>query len=110
MASFSSCISVSRRCFSFSRCVVLLSSPFRLLLPNGSLLLPRCISPAPPSLIIEVLAPPGPAMPGLGAGLLPASGLGLRKYSAIAARCSLVVAATSHSTRKNAIIAVTKSA
>lgn len=68
------------------------------------------MSAVPPSLIIEVLAPPGPFMPGEGAGDLPDSGLGLRKYSEIAARCSLVVAAISHSTRKKAIIAVTKSA
>ena len=68
------------------------------------------MSVAPPSLIIEVLAPPGPAMPGAGVELLPASGLGLRKYSEIAARSGLLVAAISHSTRKKAIIAVTKSA
>lgn len=68
------------------------------------------MSAVPPSLIIEVLAPPGPFMPGEGAIDLPDSGLGLRKYSEIAARCSLVVAAISHSTRKKAIIAVTKSA
>src|SRR5690606_14026273 len=52
----------------------------------------------------------GPAMPGDGVLLLPDSGLGLRKYSEIAARSGLLVEATSHSTRKNAIIAVTKSA
>ncbi|MNN80905.1 hypothetical protein D3C81_1976710 [compost metagenome] len=61
-------------------------------------------------MIIEVLAPPGPAMPGAGVLLAPLSGLGLRKYSEIAARSGLVVAASSHITMKNAIIAVTKSA
>ena len=57
-----------------------------------------------------VMAPPGPAGPGAGEKLLPLSGLGLRKYSEIAARSLLVVAPISHITRKNAIIAVTKSA
>ena len=45
-----------------------------------------------------------------GVALLPDSGLGLRKYSEMAARSGLLVAAISHSTRKKAIIAVTKSA
>ncbi|MNM83239.1 hypothetical protein D3C81_952930 [compost metagenome] len=74
------------------------------------MLLPRETSVAPPSLIIEVLAPPGPAMPGAGVALEPTSGLGLRKYSEMAARSGLLVLAISHSTRKKAIIAVTKSA
>ncbi len=77
---------------------------------KGSLLLPREMSVAPPNLIIEVLAPPGPAMPGAGVAFCPLSGLGLRKYSEMAARSFLLVVAISHSTRKNAIIAVTKSA
>lgn len=49
-------------------------------------------------------------MPGAGVAFCPLSGLGLRKYSEIAARSFLLVVAISHSTRKKAIIAVTKSA
>lgn len=109
MASSSSRFSASSCCCSRSRsvCGIGLAVCWDW---NGSLLLPREMSVAPPSLIIEVLAPPGPAMPGAGVELCPTSGLGLRKYSEMAARSGLVVAAISHSTRKNAIIAVTKSA
>jgi hypothetical protein len=57
-----------------------------------------------------VLAPPGPAWPGAALTLSPCSMLGFLKYWNSAARCSLVTAVTSHITRKNAIIAVTKSA
>ena len=57
-----------------------------------------------------VLAPPGPLTPLAGLTDLPSSMLGFLKYSNIAARCSLVTEATSHITRKKAIIAVTKSA
>ncbi len=42
--------------------------------------------------------------------LWPACMLGFLKYSAIAPFCTFVVVPTSHMTRKNAIIAVTKSA
>ena len=57
-----------------------------------------------------VLAPPGPIWPGAGLTLLPVSMLGFLKYSKMAARLSFETAVTSHITRKNAIMAVTKSA
>ncbi len=111
MASCSACISVSRRCFSCAFCCSSEGCGFS---PgdfsNGMSLAPFGRSIVPPSLIIDVLAPPGPLGPGAGEKLLPLSGLGLRKYSEIAARSLLVVAPTSHITMKNAIIAVTKSA
>ena len=65
---------------------------------------------APPSLIIESLAPPGPSLPGGATVAVPKVALGLRKYSAMAAFCSRVPTPMIHITRKNAIIAVTKSA
>ena len=107
MASSSSCFSSSSRRFSRSRSSAVTDFCW---FWNGSELLPREMSVAPPSLIIEVLAPPGPAMPGDGVLLLPSSVLGLRKYSEMAARSGLLVVASSHITRKKAIIAVTKSA
>ncbi len=109
IASCSSCFSASRRWRSRSRSSTGVGTD-SCRFWKGSLLLPRETSVAPPSLIIEVLAPPGPAMPGAGVLLVPLKGLGLRKYSEIAARSGLLVAAISHSTRKKAIIAVTKSA
>src|SRR4029079_4503952 len=65
----------------------------------------------PPSLIMLVLAPPGPwTGVGAGTGLEPWMSDGLLKYSEIAPRCSSVVDSLSHMSRKNAIIAVAKSA
>src|SRR6185503_13442621 len=70
-----------------------------------------CSSMPPPSLIMLVLAPPGPWIgDGEGTGLAPWMSDGLLKYSEIAPRCSSVVASISHIRRKNAIIAVAKSA
>src|SRR5687768_8993851 len=58
-----------------------------------------------------VLAPPGPCMAvGDGAVLVPGTAEGLLKYSEIAPFCSSVVEPISHISRKNAIIAVAKSA
>ena len=58
-----------------------------------------------------VLAPPGPWIgEGEGTGLAPCTSEGLLKYSEIAPFCSSVVAPISHISRKNAIIAVAKSA
>ena len=58
-----------------------------------------------------VLAPPGPWIgEGEGTGLAPWTSEGLLKYWEIAPRCSSVVASISHMSRKNAIIAVAKSA
>ena len=67
-------------------------------------------SMAPPMLITAVLAPPGPLAPFAALTECPASMLGFLKYSKIAARCCLLTELTSHITKKNAIIAVTKSA
>ena len=58
-----------------------------------------------------VLAPPGPWIGvGEGTGVAPCTFEGLLKYSEIAPFCSSVVASSSHISRKNAIIAVAKSA
>ena len=73
--------------------------------------------PTPPGIdsalavgIILSEAPPGPSelVPGMAA--VPSTALGFLKYSDTAAFCSLLAMPTSHMTRKNAIIAVTKSA
>jgi len=57
-----------------------------------------------------LLAPPGPILPDGAMVDCPGVMLGFLKYSEMAARCCLVPAPTSHMTRKNAIMAVTKSA
>jgi hypothetical protein len=64
----------------------------------------------PPSLIMLVLAPPGPGSATARHRAAPWMSEGLLKYSEIAPRCSSVVASISHISRKNAIIAVAKSA
>jgi hypothetical protein len=61
-------------------------------------------------LVALVLEPPGPFWPGAGLAESPSCMLGFLKYSKIAARCCGSAVATSHITRKNAIMAVTKSA
>ena len=61
--------------------------------------LPLGMSLAPPSLIMLVLAPPGPLMP-----------VGFLNQSEMPSRWISSVIPSSHSSRKKAIMAVTKSA
>ena len=71
----------------------------------------RCSSMPPPSAIMLVLEPPGPLIEvGAGVVLVPGTADGLVKYSEMAPFCFSVVAPISHSNRKNAIMAVAKSA